>query len=300
MLTAAIDRYLELRRALGYKLERDEQMLRSFARFAAPRADSHLTSHTALEWAACAATPRQCDRRTRAVIGLARFLHAEDPRHEIPPRVHACAAQTRPLPHIFSSEEIGRLVQAAAQLPPHRSLRPLTFSTLFGLLAVTGLRVSEALHLRLDDLRPDAIVIRETKFHKSRMVLLHPSTSAALTRYVERRQRVASNYDHLFVSLKRTPLCYETVWRTFREVCSSAGVQHSVRVRLHDLRHSMAVHALEACPHGREQVTPHMLALSTYLGHASVRGTYWYLQSSPQLMHDVADAAETWMRRAQL
>jgi integrase len=298
MLTAAIDRYLELRRALGHKLETDGQMLHSFARFADQSGDSHLRSHTALAWAARATTPRQRAKRTRALVGLGRFLHAEDPRHEIPPRAHACAAHIRPLPYIFSPEEIGRLVQAAAQLRPRRSLRPLTFSTLFGLLAVTGLRVSEALHLRLDDLRTDALVIRETKFHKTRLVPLHPSTTAALTRYLERRQRVASIQDHLFVSLKRTPLCYETVRRAFREVCANAGLQQSSHLRLHDLRHSMAVRALEACPHGRNQVTPHMLALSTYLGHASVRGTYWYLHSSPRLMRDVSDAAETWMNGA--
>ena len=299
MLTAAIDRYLELRRALGYKLETDGQMLHSFARFAGQCGDSHLQSHTALAWAARAATPRQRDKRTRALVGLGRFLHAEDPGHEIPPRLHACAAHNRPLPYILSPEQIGRLVEAAAQLRPRRSMRPLTFSTLFGLLAVSGLRVSEALHLRFDDLRPDALVIRETKFHKSRLVPLHPSTAAALTRYLERRQCVVSNHDHLFLSLKRRPLCYETVRRAFREVCAATGMQQVSRLRLHDLRHSMAVRALEACPHGRSQVTPHVLALSTYLGHASVRGTYWYLQGSPRLMRDVAAVAEAWMGGAQ-
>jgi integrase/recombinase XerD len=297
MLTPAIDRYLELRRALGYKLDTDETFLRSFARFADARADTHVTSQTALAWAARTTTARQRDRRTRIIIGLARFLHAEDPRHEIPPRVLACPAHTRPLPFIFSSEEIGRLVQAAARLAPSGSLRPLTFSTLFGLLAVTGLRISEALSLRLDELTTDALVIRETKFHKSRLVPLHATATAALTRYLERRQRVASKDDHLFVSLKRTPLCYATVYRTFRQLCASAGLhgtpQH--RPRLHDLRHTVAVRALEACPHAREQVTPHMLALSTYLGHSSVRGTYWYLQSSPRLMQDIAGAGEAWM-----
>lgn len=298
MLTSAIDRYLELRRALGYKLATDEAMLRSFARFAQERGDTHVASQTVLAWAARSTTARQRDKRTRAIIGFARFLHAEDPRQEIPPRPLPSAAHTRPLPHIFSRDEIARLTQAAAQLAPAASLRPLTFSTLYGLLACTGLRISEALSLRLDDLRPDGLVIRETKFQKSRLVPLHQTTVCALNRYLERRLRVASKDEHLFVSLKGTPLCYETASRTFRQLCASAeldGVPPARRPRLHDLRHTVAVRALEACPHVRDQVTAHMLALSTFLGHRSVRGTYWYLQSSPRLMHDVAGAAQAWL-----
>jgi integrase len=120
----------------------------------------------------------------------------------------------------------------------------------------------------------------------------------ALNRYLERRLRVASKDEHLFVSLKGTPLCYQTASRTFRHLCARAGldgVPLARRPRLHDLRHTAAVRALEACPHARDQVTAHMWALSTYLGHCSVRGTYWYLQSSPRLMHDVAGAAQAWL-----
>lgn len=298
MLTSAIDRYLELRRALGYKLDTDEVMLRSFVRFAQERAQTYIASPTVLAWAALSTTARQRDKRTRCILGFARFLHAEDPQHEIPPRPLPCSAHVRPLPHIFSHQEILQLAQAAAQLPPLTSLRPLTFSTLYSLLAVTGLRISEALSLRLDDLTPDGLVIRETKFHKNRMLPLHETTTGALKRYLERRLRVASEDDHLFVSLKGTSLCYDTASRTFRQLCASAGLDGEPparRPRLHDLRHTAAVRALEACPHARDQVTPHMLALSTYLGHGSVRGTYWYLQSSPQLMHDVAGAAEAWL-----
>lgn len=298
MLTSDIERYLELRRALGYKLNTDEVVLRGFARFAQERAQTHIASSTVLAWAALSTTPRQRDRRTRVIVGFARFLNAEDPRHEIPPRPLPCSAHVRPLPHIFSQAEIVRLANAAAQLPPRASLRPLTFSTLYTLLSVTGLRISEALSLRLDDFTADGLVIRETKFRKNRLVPLHETTTGALKRYLERRLRVASEDDHLFVSLKRTPLCYETARRTFRQLCADAGLEGAPpahRPRLHDLRHTAAVRALEACPHARDQVTPHMLALSTYLGHGSARGTYWYLQSSPRLMRDVAGAAEGWM-----
>lgn len=295
MLTSTIDRYLELRRALGYKLDTTEYLLRNFARVADERGDTHLTSQTALEWAARATTSRQSDKRLCIVIGLARFVHAEDSRHEIPPRETARPAPTRPMPYIFSKEEIQRVGQAALQLPPQGSLRPMTFSTLFNLLAVTGLRISEALKLQIEDFTPDGLIIRETKFHKSRLVPLHETTEAALVRYLERRQRIASATGRFFISLRRTPLCYATARRMFRQLCIEAGMNGTPRPRLHDLRHTAAVRALEACPNARDQVTAHMLALSTYLGHASLQGTYWYLHSSPQLMHDVANAAQAWM-----
>jgi integrase len=295
MLTQDLDRYLELRRALGHKLEAGEILLRSFGRHAQARGESHISAASALAWAAETRTAHQCSRRLTVIIGLARFLHSEDPRHEIPPRSLACPIPPRPLPYIFSAEQILSLVQAAGRLPPRRSLRPLTFSTLFGLLAVTGLRISEALELRVGDFTHDGLVIRETKFRKNRLVPLHESTVAALTRYLDRRLLLVTATDHIFVSIRRTPICYMTAHLTFRLLCATIGLPSVPQVRLHDLRHTVAVRALEACPKDRDQITPHILALSTYLGHASLRGTYWYLQTTPQLLRDVAGAAEGWM-----
>lgn len=298
MLMPAIENYLEVRRALGYKLENTEWLLRSFAQFAAARGERYIVSKTAIAWAEQTATAHQRDRRLKTITTLARFLHAEDERHDIPPHWIFYPQHQRPIPYIFTEEELRSLVQEARRLPPVSSLRPHTFSTLFGLLAVTGLRVSEALGLRLDDITDDGLVIRRTKFHKSRLVPLHESSAAALGRYLERRQCVVGDNDHLFVSLRRTKLCYATVHRVFRRLCASAGLPHQPHVRqlrLHDLRHTVAVRALAACPHEREQVTPHMLALSTYLGHGSLRSTFWYLHSTPQLMHDIASAGEAWM-----
>jgi integrase len=129
-------------------------------------------------------------------------------------------------------------------------------------------------------------------------VPLPATTATAVANYIEQRLRLRIPGDHLFVSLKRTPLCYRTVYRTFRRLCASLGLPDSPegrRPRLHDLRHSVAVRVLETCPPVRAQVTPHVLALSTSLGHASLRGTYWYLQSSPQLLRDTARAGEGWM-----
>lgn len=299
MLTSAVDRYLGLRRALGYKLDTAESILRGFARLAETRSETHVTIQTAVDWAARTQTARQRAKRLHILIGFARFLHAEDPQHAVPlPELPPKAA--RPLPYIFSPEELRRLATAAADLGPLGSMRSLTFSTLFNLLAVTGLRISEALSLRLEDFTPEGLFIRETKFHKSRLVPLHETTTAALNRYLQRRLNVPAKHDRLFVSRKHTrPLCYEHVRIIFRQLCVRAripGPASGPRPRLHDMRHTVAVRALEACPGNRKQITPHMLALSTYLGHSSVRATYWYLHSSPELMTDIADAGESWLR----
>jgi integrase len=292
MLSQDLDRYLELRRALGHKLEGGEILLRSFVRYAQAEGESHISIASAFAWAAQTRTGHQSSRRLRVLVSLARFLHAEDPRHEIPPSGLTCPLPPRPLPYIFPAEQTRNLIQAAGQLQPCRSLRPLTFSTLFGLLAVTGLRISEALELRVDDFTSDGLIIRETKFHKNRLVPLHESTAVAMTRYLDRRLRLVTATDHIFVSLRRTPICYKTAHETFRLLCATIGLPSVPQVRLHDLRHTVAVRALEACPKDRDQITPHVLALSTYLGHASVRGTYWYLQTTPQLLCDIANAAE--------
>lgn len=245
MLSAAVDRYLELRRTLGHKLEGAEAKLRSFSRYAQARGDTHVFAATALDWAAQTATARQRTRRLRVVTRFANFLHAEDHRHEIPPPVLICPTPPRPLPHIFTAEEVHQLFDAASQLWPRRSLRPMTYSTLFNLLSVTGLRVSEALALRIDDFTRGGLIVRQTKFRKSRLVPLHETTAAALTRYLVHRQRLLTPTDHIFVSLRKTPLCYEQVRRTFRELCAKSGLTNRPRPRLHDYRHTVAVRMLK-------------------------------------------------------
>jgi integrase/recombinase XerD len=299
MLMSAVDRYLALRRALGYTLTSAAPLLQSFARYADARGETHIRRATAQDWAAIARTPRQRGKRLRILRGLAGFLHAEDPQHELPPAPLVCLNPPRPLPYLFSLDTMQRLVHAAGQLPPRGSLRPRTFQTLFGLLAVTGLRISEALALRLGDLTPDGLRIRDTKFHKSRLVPLHTTTAAALAAYLNQRLRVRTADEHLFMSLRRTPLCYATVFRLFRHLCADLKLPRSPegrRPRLHDLRHAVASRMLEACPQAREAATPHVLAASTYLGHASLRSTYWYLQASPQLLEDIAGASAAWMK----
>ena len=298
MLMPAVEHYLEVRRALGYKLESAGSLLKSFARFAMKQDDTHIVAQTAVAWAEQSTTQRQRHRRLRMISAMARFLRAEDERHELPPEGVFCGRQLRPLPYIFTTGEIQALLTQAKRLEPRRSLRPQTYYTLFGLLATAGLRISEALSLHIDDFTADGLVIRETKFHKNRLVPLHQTTTAAVERYLAARRRLSGSDDHLFVSLRRTRIHYRTVWRTFRELCRIAELPqrpHPRSVRLYDLRHSYAVRALEACPHDRARVTPHMLALTTYMGHASIWSTYWYLESTPQLLGDIATTCESFV-----
>jgi integrase len=297
MLTRAIDSYLALRRATGFNLAATERLLRNFARFATERGEGVVRAHTAIDWAALAPSPNQKDRRLKVVILFARHMRVEDGCHEVPPDgVFGKHLPQRRIPFILSLTDIQRLVTAASSLGPPGSLRPHTYSTLFALLAATGLRVSEALALCFQDLSADGLVVRETKFRKSRLVPLHDTAVEAMDRYLEHRRRFGGADDHLFVSSRGRALPYQTVVATFLRLVRAIGLRGDPGKpgpRIHDLRHGFAVRALESCSTDRDRVSRHMLALSTYLGHSKVAHTYWYLQATPQLLADIADAGES-------
>jgi integrase len=250
----------------------------------------------AIAWAGQAPSLYQQCRRLDMVRIFARHARAEDPRHEIPPE-HVFPRHRPPfLPFVFTSDQTRQLLVAASELGPTGSLRPWTYCALLSLLTVTGLRISEALGLRLEDITSDGLVIRETKFRKSRLVPLHASSDAGLRQYVIRRSAVAGACDHVFVSLRARPLNYPTVNAVFLALVRRLGLHRGPGhrgPRIHDLRHSFAVRALEACPSDRHRVAAHMLALSTYMGHAKLASTYWYLHATPHLLADVADACES-------
>jgi integrase len=226
--------------------------------------------------------------------GGARYLQAEDARHEIPPAVFGREHRPRRPPYILSDEQIGRLIELAAQ-SGYRTLRRQTYSTLFALLSCTGLRVSEAIRLRYDDITPDGLVIRATKFQKNRLVPLHETARAGLERYLQQRRAYAPFDDHVFISLRRKPLLLSDVATAFRTVAAKMGLP-SGRARRrptpHSLRHAFAVRALQTCPDGRDRITKHMLMLSTYLGHSNAALTYWYLEAVPELMRSIAERCE--------
>lgn len=295
MMTPLLDEYLTLRRAAGFQLRVQEAHLRNFVKFASERGEAFVRAETAVHWAARAPSPSQRGHRLDIVRIFARYAKLEDSSHEVPPLGVFSSRRLPYRPLILSADQIRRFLEHAAALPPQGSLRPWTYCTLFSLLAVTGMRISEALALRLEDVTQDGLLIRKTKFQKSRILPLHPSTHAGLERYLRRRPSFGAASDHVFISLRGGPLRYPTVVATFLAAVRAVGLHPGPGQRgprLHDLRHSWAVAALEACPYGYEQVNQHVLAVSTYLGHAKLASTYIYLHTTPQLLADVAARCE--------
>jgi integrase len=295
MLKQLVNDYLEVRRAMGYDMEGSERVLRTYPDFAAGRGETCIHAQTAIGWAAAAGTAGQRHFRLRRIVLLARYARAEDPRHEIPPGDVFPRVPRQLLPIIYTQEEARRLIASAGRLRPVGSLRPYTYSTLLALLFATGLRISEALALRFDDITADGLVIRKTKFKKTRLVPLHETAQAGLQRYLSVRRLAIDPPDPIFINLRRGPLRERSAQETFRQIVCDAGLDRPGphQPRLHDARHTFAVRALETTPGGRDRIAEHMLALSTYLGHSHVKDTYWYLQATPRLMRDIADACET-------
>jgi integrase/recombinase XerD len=294
MLMKKVDEYLALRRAAGYALDVPEYHLRNFARFAGERGQTLVCTATVIEWASQASSLNQREHRLQTVGRLARHLQAEDPRHEVPPRGFFRQRRTRPTPYIWTPQEISLLLQAATRLEPQDSLRPHMYSTLFALLYVTGLRISEALALELDDFDSETLLVRETKFKKSRRIPLHHTTAAGMQCYLERRKRVTTGNKRLFISVRGRALDRSSVNWVFRRLLKAVGLgAQNRRPRIHDLRHAFATRALETCPEGRDNIGRHMLALSTYLGHARMSDTYWYLEATPTLKRDIAASCES-------
>lgn len=301
MLSAAVERHIALHRATGYLFKTQSTRLRSFARYAESQGDHFVRASTTLAWAALGPTAGARHRRLQAVRRFARLMRAEDARHEVPPPGAFGPRAPRRTPYIFTPREICALLEAASDLGPRGSLRPKTYQTMLGLIATAGLRISEALALRVGDITDSGLVIRETKFRKSRLVPLHPTARRALAEYLAYRQKCAGADDAVFLSERRTRLRYSAVGYAFRILARRLVVRPDPGTsgpRIHDLRHTFAVRSLEQCTGDREAVARHMLALSTYLGHASLVATYWYLQATPRILADVAARAEAFVERS--
>jgi integrase len=294
MLNLALTRYVDLHRSVGFKFKTQHLLLRNFVRFAEAQGDEFVQVARVLDWAAQAPSLPQRRNRLLTARRFALALRAEDPRHELPAAdaLGRGRFERRP-PHIYTLDEVAALMKAASELKPYGSIRPLMYSTLFGLIAATGMRISEALAMRLEDLTEDGLVIRETKFHKSRLLPLHETTWQALNRYLSVRCQLGTLDNAVFVSNTAAAPAYPTVVAIFLQLARSVGLRGAPGERgprIHDLRHSFAVRSLESCP--RDAVAHHIVALSTYLGHGHVTDTYWYLQATPILMRQVAEAGE--------
>jgi len=302
MLREDLDQHISLHHALGFKFRTQALLLRNFVAYAEARGDQIVSADRVLAWAVQAPSPEQRRNRLLEARRFAIAMHAENSRHEIPAAdALGRGLFTRRIPYIYSPDDIRRLMAAAASLEPAGTIRPVTFTTLFGLLAATGMRISEAIGLRLSDITNDGLVIEKTKFKKSRLLPLHPSARRALDDYLAIRLRVATESAALLIGNTGEVVAYPTVISVFLRLTRSIGLRGpSGRrgPRIHDLRHTFAVRSLERCSRDAAAVSRHIVGLSTYLGHAHVTDTYWYLQASPALMTDMADAGEAMQRGA--
>jgi len=299
-LHRALEDYLALRRSLGYKLDRAGWLLSDFVGHLEATGVDTITVDAALSWAMrpSDADPSWWASRLSAVRVFARHLHAFDSAHEVPPVDLLPKRASRATPYLYAPPDIAALMAAARSL--RSALRAATFETLVGLLAVTGLRIGEALRLaRRDvDLDEGVLRIRGTKFGKSREVPLHESTVDALAAYARRRDRLCPRPidPTFFVSTTGTRLRYQNVHRTWLDLVRRAGLRPrtaSCRPRPHDLRHSFAVHTLVGWYRDGVDVQARMPALSTYLGHVDPADTYWYLSAAPELLSLAAARLDT-------
>jgi integrase len=291
-LTKAIDFYLSTRRSLGFALKSNEKILRSLARYAKKvHHRGTLTEKLALDWVRLPQCTNPCwwARRLGVVHRFARFWHQFDNRVQVPPSGVFGPEGRRGSVHLYTQTEIGSLLKAASALPPKESLRPATFYTLFGLLACTGLRISEALHLQTGDFDSAAgiLTIRRSKGGQSRYVPLKPSAMAKLQDYqrVCQKRHPVLKTTAFFLTDTGHPLSYMQATRGFRALRKQLGWIQSPRPRMHDLRHTFAVNRLISWQRrGDAQVEQKILALATYLGHRNICHTYWYLSAVPELV----------------
>ena len=290
-LRSALTDYLQLRRALGFRLEKLDHLLSGFVAYADAQGAGHITTELALAWAAqpADADPYWHATRLAAVRVFARHLQAADPRTEIPPAGLLPGRGRRAEPYLYSAADITALMTAAAAIGP--PVRAATYQTLIGLLAVTGMRVGEAIGLDRCDagLGGGVITVRSGKFGKSRQIPLHPSTVTALEDYARMRDEniPRPGTPAFFVSLAGTRLIYKNVHFTYHQLTRAAGLlprSARCRPRIHDLRHSFAVATLICWYRDGGDVAARLPLLSTYLGHIDPAGTYWYLEAAPELL----------------
>lgn len=284
-----VEDYLRLRRALGYKLERAGHLLPKLVDYLEAAGSPTLTTELAISFARLPANarPTHWAARLTVVRGFARYLQTVEPATEVPPAAVFPARRHRPAPYLWSAEDIGMLLDGARAL--HPPLRAATYETLFGLLAVSGMRVGEAVGLDRDDVDFDTgvITIRHAKFDRPRLVPLHATTTAALRTYAVERGRLCPTprSTAYFVSGVGTRLDRSAVAMVLRRITTAMGLRSAtIRPTPHQLRHSFAVRTLVDWHRSGVRVEEHMAVLSTYLGHVSPADTYWYLSASPELM----------------
>ena len=292
-LGAHVQDYLRLRRALGFKLERAGLLLPQLVAYLEAVGATTVTSDLAIAWARLPerAQPNHWAQRLAVARGFARYLQSIDPTAQVPPAGVFPTRRHRPTPYLWSTADIARLLAAAGTLRP--PLRAATHQTLFGLIAVSGMRLGETIGLDRDDVDFDTgvITIQQAKFDRSRLVPLHPSTTDALRGYAAERDRLCPRprSSAFFLSSVGTRLTRTGVDKTCREIATVLGLRTAtVHPRVHDLRHGFAVDTMIRWHRAGVNADEHIAVLSTYLGHVAPADTYWYLSAVPELMGSAA------------
>lgn len=297
MLSDDLKRYLALKRSVGFKFTTEETILRRYVGVLESMGKTTISTFTAVEWAAIARSPNERERRLGIVRRFAIHLRAEDPTHEVPPEHVFARKVERRVPYIFSRDDIARLLATVARRCHGDEHQRRTNYVVLGMLACTGMRVSEVIALGMDDVTEQGLVVRETKFRKSRLVPLHPTAAAILKSYLEHRALLRPIDDHVFLCKADRAIDYHQISSAFKAAVRGLKLNFGGRTpHMHDLRHSFAVRVLEQCPNGRDGAGRRLRALATYLGHANIKHTYWYFHSTPQLFRDMADACESAFR----
>jgi integrase len=292
-LASHLDGYLELRRKLGFKLRLAGGLLHRFVAFAQKKRSRFITAKLALEWAKQPADcqPAQWANRLGMVHRFAKHVSAIDPRTEIPALELLPHRYHRKPPYLYSDKEIRKVIQTARELPARNDLRAISNATLFGLLAVTGMRIGEAIALdRKDvDLNQGLLTVRQAKFNKSRLVPIHFTTQKALRAYARVRDRFYSHpaSPSFFLSERGTRLTDCTVRRWFLIASYKIGLRAPTDhrgPRIHDVRHYFAHKTILKWYRRGMDVEAHLPELTTFMGHGHVGDTYWYISSSPELL----------------
>lgn len=294
--------YIAARRSLGARLQEPAQSLVGFVEFISLKKARFITTDLALEWAQRSPGVQRAtwSRKLSMVRQFARWLNAADSRHQVPPSRLLTVRHRRSKPHIYTSDEVAKLMSGAALLRSVNGMKALNLETLIGLLAATGLRSGEAAALQVGDVdfRKGLLLIRNSKFGKSRLVPIHKSTVEALKRYGQKRDQIFANpfNPHFFVTDEGTPLDLRAIRTWFCKVSRGCGLRKKAEghrsgrgPRLHDLRHTFATNRLIEWYRAGLNLSSQMPKLSTYLGHSSVACTYWYVEAVPELLELATD-----------
>ena len=310
-LHRSLDTYLSVREALGFQMRAERTLLRDFVRFVEnAQVAGPIRAQLAVDWACASSSTRGASgasQRLSMARGFLTYLRASLPETEIPER-DLIASARRPQPFLFSAVQLQALLQAAQQAGPPDALRPHTLATALGLLASTGLRVGEALRLTMADVElahvPPFLHIRQTKFHKSRLVPLHISTADQLRRYITMRRelRYDALSDALFVSEKGGALSYEALAQWLTTTCRRIGIASingGRRPTLHALRHTFAVERIRRWYQEGADVQALLPNLAVYLGHIRPQESYWYLSATPELLTAAAARFQDYATRGE-